>query len=1761
MFNLQKKSVLFGFCSSNFFLQSIIFYGLIFTTIVYSIAGDEVNFSNDNQQFSATKRVINVPFNGHQSTEDPIYQIFPQNNLFLKNYTRECEEGALYWELSMENDQYTNEGISFRIDSSSGNVFMSINPEYENQRSTPSFGATIKGISVDPQYVCFLDRVQFVLESMVEDSPNTLHKRTKRQAVPITKSRAQFSIKNIDGDPERCKPGDTLHYAVDIRLKGTEPTNFYVEIFTSDPKNSEFTPLLSIYNISLNYDRSAMSISDSYKSPTMQLSKVSKNIYDRAILDLEGVKASSADSDSLLTLTFSLAMSRSEDAQVTKDKHHVTVGIEYQNAKFVWIGQDSIKYGKTRSDATVSASVTGPDTISLGYSAVYKIASKIAMRSENVRVDVSIQNFDYENENLVTLGMIAVEEMGQSFSINPINPTHYPTQRTATKSGMIYTRSRLNMGYLISLAAHRKSLSSADHKDHTMNFQLAVHAMNITENVDKIANISVKIYTGNKDRFSETLRVKLSNKTVQYGISNLISLEGNMMAPNISTGDAVTVNLNASMGKTNTFSVLEVRLAQPESFGGEYPITSCAARFVPAQNLFNLAFYNSSWIKPSIDNETNNLIFTLEPINLVNIFASTSNNILIEMILIASGKPRNNIPVEIIAQIHGTSGSGRTFSGSLNITQAEADLSPEESVKGTAEPLVGWKDLYGQGGLAIQNSITLSPSTNFSDLKLGLNFKPKDVKESTWTSVKVCRYEIVSIGDALPCTLARTGDLKSQAISSFGKNIDDVELLFGDVCALNTSQKQANTRTLTTSVTVAAAGNNTENVEGELMFTLESGGKNIWNQNLPTGIVIETPSKAHSKQVKISAFKTIPDPVGVGRSTTGSILIILSEGSLAELSVEIVMAEASRNYGSICGLTIKSVGYNMPCFEQKNKTVFESQGRGQNIGAILNLGTVGNFGPSKVILPTLEAEEANKIRLTALVNVGEDASTDLRFDVKVRNGKSEESSAFIVPVNKFPSQLKGIPRKLIVNTTDQPVPIGGPAIVKLLLLLRPQTMVQPIIRLPKSTKYEVYDATVSGIGESFPCYSPKSVKKDMKNGVIDMGVITNARGEDLNTVDQDADNPEDLIEISVAIKISDSLVANESIEFQAILTNSLKEAEIKSTGNLTTSVDIEENEPSEIQIKANDNETFLERRETRWIPVNLTISPFTRARLIVRVEGEVIDNRPLVSIRGIEVAGRGNNLPVPGPRTNLVNLHERENKLEITYDYLANFGFSHLFNSSAADGDDDLILKVLVQMMDHPLMSEERRSSIRLSVSHGNRTLAETERHLRLASSSVLKNRIDLKATCLSESFKRSEMVEVQLELKHAIESNLEPVDSKIRFFMPPYMSFLNLTYSSVDNVTIEPYENITSFDIKIPTILFWETQTIRITLMTDPKNTVGYGRGHIATSIPIAIFLDRMIISPFRQIKFDYFSEECYENLALDNCQITASSAINQAHEPSRSKLDADRFWSPSMASSFEHDYLEYDFLHPTRVTAVRFQVSENHRKVTAFHIEVSSDRENWIKMTNTAVISSSIDLESDSVRLGADIETRFMRLVIEASDPAKNENDILFVKVGLLGCPLHPRDQPTDLETVPCDSPPKTWFDDDRKEMAKQFINDHANRVTYACDFIDDPSHRSCIRSHDDGDSWLPVPTIVYTLIGFDRRHNRTLARDKMGKNILASSDGERWSPIKNDEEFNRTLTDSKNFIEPSLIGSSINRWKINGLHISKSNHVKILWKQSCR
>jgi len=294
------------------------------------------------------------------------------------------------------------------------------------------------------------------------------------------------------------------------------------------------------------------------------------------------------------------------------------------------------------------------------------------------------------------------------------------------------------------------------------------------------------------------------------------------------------------------------------------------------------------------------------------------------------------------------------------------------------------------------------------------------------------------------------------------------------------------------------------------------------------------------------------------------------------------------------------------------------------------------------------------------------------------------------------------------------------------------------------------------------------------------------------------DNQEDWIEISVAVKMSENLAVNESVEFQAILTNSLKEAEVKSVGYVTTFVDIEEDEPSEIQIKSSDNETFLERRETRWIDINLTISPFTRARLIVRVEGEVIGGRPLVSIRGIEVAGRGSNLPVPGPRTNLVNLHERENKLEITYDYLANFGFSHLYNSSAADGDDDLTLKVLVQMMDHPMMSEERRSSIHLSVSYGNRTLAETERHIRLASSNNYRNRIDLKANCLSESYKRSEIVEVQLELRHALESNLEPMNPKVRFFMPPYMNFLNLSYSSVENITIELDQNGTSFDINV---------------------------------------------------------------------------------------------------------------------------------------------------------------------------------------------------------------------------------------------------------------------------------------------------------------------------------------------------------------------------
>jgi hypothetical protein len=175
----------------------------------------------------------------------------------------------------------------FKIDPKNGDIFLT-KPEKVNDGERYSVVITAKSAHKLSKTKASKLRLTFIIQ-------NELH-RIKREAAPDQKSfmttnkeplsrqinnfQTTFNLRTLSGEPNALIVGNTIQYRLDISLPRTSNIDLLVELLTKDVINHNYSPALTLYNVSVQNRVPGISFltNGAPPKPKMHLNHINPNV-------------------------------------------------------------------------------------------------------------------------------------------------------------------------------------------------------------------------------------------------------------------------------------------------------------------------------------------------------------------------------------------------------------------------------------------------------------------------------------------------------------------------------------------------------------------------------------------------------------------------------------------------------------------------------------------------------------------------------------------------------------------------------------------------------------------------------------------------------------------------------------------------------------------------------------------------------------------------------------------------------------------------------------------------------------------------------------------------------------------------------------------------------------------------------------------------------------------------------------------------------------------------------------------------------------------------------------------------------------------------------------------------------------------------------------------------------------------------------------------------------------------------------------------
>ncbi|XP_064089991.1 uncharacterized protein LOC135203997 [Macrobrachium nipponense] len=1618
-------------------------------------------------------------------------------------------------------------------------------------------------------------------EGAPEGAMKTLIRKKRLSAgADNDKGASKLTLTEKTTPPATLQPGNSIDYELKIILPTLSTAmDLVVEIFVMDVVSGE-TPfalcvptLVSVGSKISDSNGAALNVADLNNGVNKVKNAKFGTFYDRAVFDFGKVKNSDTvgdgttnTADSEITITFTAVVIK--NAAYLNNTVTVTAGAEYDQEKYVWVSQAShpVNMAPTVAyDSLVTMTKEGASTsVAQWAGATFVVDAFIANPFGTVSFEAFTGNLIHDK---FTVSQVQMLSKGSTWSCTLDEATTVTYKKSAT--------GRTNHRAVIASPLISKSLDYGNLADATVNTIFKVsYAFSIFV-MDALPGETISVAAG-LIIDSTNIWTASVNLTVTAGVAAPTST-----APTAFVYEPVSSTLVAP-GGTVTYGA---KLTIPSGANSlvDCSIPGDAANYVCGVN-YGAVGKNIAYI-PDL---TNIVVYD-------GAGAAT-----FQVNINSTGAGVNTIVFEV--SLHYPTGSptsvtmtcnGMTISLAATATTVQPGDVTGETASLVAGTNLNWY-LGSQGGILV----TLRFPKNGTPYKKLILETAGDLEVTGW-GAQVCKAEVVSAGRAVPCIAGQSGAINDAVVLQKARTDslfnDSFQMDLGSACGVNrlsgyTSDYEVRLRfiyQIPLGQTLPASTNFNVSVGVSLDDTL------IWTGWNPIVAAAGAPATADAKVPIFVFLDPLAQTVVPGVPTMIKMNLKLHPQTVGVYKINVATSNVAALL--ICRVYILGVGNNFPCVDpepygkhldplQTTKIIHNPANWGLSVD--IDFGTLRNIGQGTIFSDLIADDDTISLgimvrgvvpgaaTLTAiLTNTGTTTTLQrasrLLVLILLTVGALTASVAGTDGTN---AAFDGVMKMVDIKLT---FPDGYGHLVKIKII---NTQLLDI-SLCFGGLFEV--------GKNLPCVVPP-LTVAMKNATlvdetvtIDLFQVCHSKISPLAVDNQLIARFGVMFIDGGASSATLSVIVTQGTTDLAPISYTVTKSATAYTPTLATT-------GMKLELLDNTTTTVTQGQRVK-VGFAFTTAKFATLPVEIGIMTPSDAGRAYVTVHGFNFrVGGGKNVGclldncllykatiIQNSSFVIPMIHTSQtDTLVANLKYITNHGMTHLHNCAKTE-DDQMWVEADLLIADHTNSTASGNIfTISFAVKAGNMIFV-TEKDLVLSRTGAEKITVatELEVTeDITLPFNPLAQISFSGRIHHDMNVSQEEANSaKLRLYLPKYLGLVNNTALTIPldlwDSNIAGVVTATNYiDFDILHLFFTDQLEVNFTLTVDPTGILPKGLGVVNTTVIMRLVCvtknDATVryCSNTSHVMFQINGPDCFDPLGLatmQDCQLSASTAIDANTAPAKAKKGSGGGWSPAVrtGTGWVH-YITVDFLKKTRVTKIQFEPVTATRKVTQFKMQYSHSGKYFSDACPDiiTVVSNVAQLP-----LQCRFEARFGRILIVAADGTEGQAPI-GVRFEWYGCPIEQVNSTCDTSTTtPMTDTTKGW---------RHVAHDSVNNIIYFCDFIPKKQRVQCYSSKD-GAVWNALPSYIGRLVGFDAATGKMYARDRKERAMVSSNDGINWGIIDSAAagplETTIAASTGKALPVPGKVAAMLSpvvfgAWSADYTGISLSGAYKAKWATCC-
>ncbi|XP_069141312.1 uncharacterized protein [Argopecten irradians] len=1484
--------------------------------------------------------------------------------------------------------------------------------------------------------------------------------------------------------------------------------------------------------------------------------------YDRVIIALGNVQNTQCTTLSECQIVIDYKAIMIDNPLVSDNTYYVSAGAEYDNSEFIWVGQCSVDLVQNNVVAEQPAvNWTGPEEVAIGSSNIYSLSLYLP----NPSADITFGAFTPLNtSSTMSVCSAKIKSMGNNFNCGH-DAAAVQNQMYPATTGLGTSMAEIRAGVILN-SGSRHTRDSYD--DNVVEFEVVYHTYLEADLIDQIVDVGATLDISGTQIWAATIPVKYIPEIVDSNMPDVVMTINPGADSNAEKFNPKIISLGLEI-PYNTTSSYELVVEAPVI--SDAPVFQiCSVALVSAGNNLPCLTYDKTAVyssKTSSASHADKAVLNIGGLTNLPLEASSvlANSINVDIIFTALDHPS------------ATQGSLHDLTVTANYAGKSTTITHTFTIDGTMTytPNVTTPDFnmtFGIGsdtviqGLASSVVLDIDTGANLSYTKMDIEFIMPSGSNSS--KFKVCRSRILSAGLNLPCITPSWYNDKVTYTSRFNDGINNRAVhKLGGICNVGRSGDILEDR-----MSIAVDFLVLQHVEMNAT-EIESTGvmfidTKIWVGQLSVKIDTSTPvapsTTPHIAMIKNTTLALAP----IGYPMVYSMIIKIAPGESVDLLVDVVSNTAGLY---ICGLRIMAAGYNYPCLDQTIEPVFETWPSGYNKKATFNVSYITNVGTDALVNNDFFDDNAILFEVITQVdpNVADGTSLDFTTTATYASGQSKamteamtttdnmtiidtnvtESANFSfymasIGINDTAEIAYGEAKRFILEMTLPELPVlPGEYTVTFLT--------SPLI-LPGYM--EVCGAAVIEVGQNFPCLRKTEIHPTFQrrpgsnyNGIatLNLGYLCSS------AMRTDAESKRIRVEgVYKLLQNTSSVPGDTHTVHVAVTTNNFEiyvaNVELTQTATVVAKVDdmIDTNQTSLYVNLTNSDTIDMEIGVNTILPIVLNVNPKSVSKE-VKFDVDTFTNDSVVAlVKDIRLVGTGPNIAclykdealgqtfAPILNSSLGTCQVDQGFMDLGT--VSNPGLSYRKGTNA-DGDDSILFEVDLMLPDFELAEHNAVFSISFGAMVAN-AIYLCEQKIRVVRNNdevpILEFTADVNTTLTTES-----QIYIDILLSHTNMSSGRAINASMMMFLPPYLTFANVTQANITPVEIVRDPGYINFGDLLMcnavefTVLLESNNSVEVPIDIFPDNTIifleaGSSTYHRTSS---SISPDAFLTTETQHMNFSAKVTQDYtcnsvlgmETGIIKDCQLASSIESDPQYPAFHGRLRGNSAWAPFVRGGRlpPYRYFQVAFGNITLVAKILMQrgnITAFPDKVTAISLEYSNDGSAY-ERAETIDVAFGEDENEIVVEMGRPTPARYIRIYLSSDNSGTNLAKI-GMKFEFIGCfkssDVAAQDICDELTkhqpTIPefnsrsmtfnsktsfihfCDAAPASNTTGAKGQVSKIRIGG----------LFSEEMIISCAKS-SDGLTWERLPDDVGCLLGYDKTNDILFAWHKNKRTMLMSTD----------------------------------------------------------